>query len=203
MGPGVKYNSYRDEDTPDYNNPPHPQYGIPESERQNQQQQSTESRDGSDPRFVFPNNNGEQQVGPNGERGLGATVLGGGAGAFLGNKMHHGALGTIGGLAIGAIAANAFEHHEKKKKEERRESRAFDKGYEDGEDRSRHHSRSRDIDDEDYDRYDNDRYDEEEEFEPRRHHHHHREDYDRDYDDDYYQRDDYYQDDYYDRRDDY
>lgn len=191
MGPGYTYNTYRDDDTPDYNNPPEPQYGIPESQRGSHQ--------GSDPRFVFPDSKGQPQQNPQGEgeRGLGASVLGGGAGAFLGHKYGHGAMGTIGGLAIGAIAANAFEHHEKKKREERRESRAFDEGYEDGEDQPRHHSHSRDIDDDD-DYYPDDRYEEEEDYEPRHHHHHH---HDRDYDDDYYQDDDY-EDSYY-QRDDY
>lgn len=187
MGPGVKYNYYRDDDTPDYNNPPQPQYGIPESKRTNQE--------GSDPRFVFPSNNSQQQAQQgDGERGLGATVLGGGAGAFLGHKLEHGALGTIGGLAIGAIAANAFEHHEKKKKEERRELRASDEGYEEGEDRPRYHSHSRDIEDS---YYTDDRY-EEAEYEPQHHHHHHHHNYDDDYNEDgdyqdgsYYRREDY------------
>lgn len=181
MGPGYKYGNYSDDDAPDYNNPPDPQYGIPESKR-------------ADPRFVFPNNNNNgQQRGQNadGERGLGATVLGGAGGAFLGHKMEHGALGTIGGLAIGAIAANAFEHHEKKKKEERRQERAFDGGYEDGEEHYHYHSR--DIDDDERD-YEDDRYEDEEEYRPRHHHHH------RDYDDDY---EEGHRDEYYDRRDDY
>jgi hypothetical protein len=198
MGPGYKYNNYSDDndDTPDYNNPPEPQYGIPESKRG-----EPESKH-SDPRFVFPDSNSQPQgqpgeEGPNGERGLGATVLGGGAGAFLGHKMNKGALGTIGGLAIGAIAANAFEHHEKKKREERRESRAFDEGYRDGEDRPHHHSHSRGLD-EDEEYYSDDRYEEDEEYRPR-HHHHHR----RDYDDDYYYQDDDRREEYYDRRDDY
>ena len=69
MGPGYKYGNYSDDDTPDYNNPPEPQYGIPRSQRSEQ----------PDPRFVFPDQNGQQpgQQGE-GERGLGATVLGGG-----------------------------------------------------------------------------------------------------------------------------
>lgn len=129
--------------------------------------------------------------GTNGERGLGATVLGGAGGAFLGHKLEHGALGTIGGLAIGAIAANAFEHHEKKKMEERREAREYEEGYERGERRG---SRARDIDD-DSGYYEDDRYREDEGY--YRPHHHHHEDYDRDdYGDDY--RDDY-RDDYDDR----
>ena len=41
-----------------------------------------------------------------GERGLGSTLIGGAGGAFLGNKMGGGALGTIGGLIAGAVGAN-------------------------------------------------------------------------------------------------
>lgn len=140
--------------------------------------------------------------GADGERGLGATVLGGAGGAFLGHKMEGGALGTIGGLAIGAIAANAFEHHHEKKKEERREERSYDAGYERGERRGSG-SRSRGIDDDYYYRHD-DRYeDDEEDYRPRHHHHHHHHDRDEDYyrDDD---RDNYYDDGYRDNyRDDY
>lgn len=141
MGPGYTYGSRYEDDTPDYNNPSQPQYGIPESKR-------------DDPNFVFPDDNIQTpgRQGGDGERGFGATALGGAGGAFLGHKLEHGALGTIGGLAIGAIAANAFEHHEKKKKEEKRENRAFGEGYRDGErhEEPHHHHHSRDLDDDDY-----------------------------------------------------
>ena len=166
--------------------------------------------DGSQNNFAPQNRSGsapplDGQQGADGERGIGATLLGGAGGAFLGHKMEHGALGTLGGLAIGAIAANAFEHHEKKKKEEHREERSYDEGYERGERRG---SRSRSIDDRsdyyrerpssrsrgidgDSDYYRGDRYeDEEDDYRPRHHHHHHHDsydDYDRDrYDDDRY-----------------
>ncbi|KAK4501721.1 hypothetical protein PRZ48_007530 [Zasmidium cellare] len=101
------------------------------------------------------------QPGGDGERGLGATVLGGGAGAFLGHELGHSKMATLGGIAVGAIAANAFEHHHKKKKEERRMEHAYDDGYVHGEsrgidddydDRSYASRRSRSIDRDD--RYD-------------------------------------------------
>ena len=41
-----------------------------------------------------------------GERGLGSTLIGGAGGAFLGNQLGGGALGTIGGLIAGAVGAN-------------------------------------------------------------------------------------------------
>ncbi|KAK0762771.1 hypothetical protein N5P37_005589 [Trichoderma harzianum] len=46
----------------------------------------------------------------NGERGLGAAVVGGGIGAFAAKKSGGGLLGAIGGAAAGAIGANMLEH---------------------------------------------------------------------------------------------
>ncbi|TKA65914.1 hypothetical protein B0A55_10492 [Friedmanniomyces simplex] len=43
------------------------------------------------------------------ERGLGATLLGGAAGAFLGDQADKGILGTVGGAVLGALAAKAGE----------------------------------------------------------------------------------------------
>ena len=43
------------------------------------------------------------------DRGLGATLVGGGAGGFLAHKFGKGTLGTVLGSAVGAIAANALE----------------------------------------------------------------------------------------------
>ncbi|KAI1073407.1 hypothetical protein F5B20DRAFT_587287 [Whalleya microplaca] len=48
--------------------------------------------------------------GQDGERGLGATLIGGGAGGFLGHKLGKGKLGTVLGGTVGAIAANMIEH---------------------------------------------------------------------------------------------
>ncbi|KAJ9619213.1 hypothetical protein H2203_008542 [Taxawa tesnikishii (nom. ined.)] len=65
--------------------------------------------------------------GAEGERGLGATLIGGAGGAFLGHELGGGALGTIGGLIAGAIGANALENrHEKKKKEKKHKKRDSD-----------------------------------------------------------------------------
>lgn len=137
------------------------------------------------------------QPGAEGERGIGAAVLGGGAGAFLGHEMGHGKMATLGGLAVGAIAAEVFEHHHKKKKAEHRLEHAYDSAYVNGE------TRSRGLEDESYYR---DREscedDERSEYEPPRHHHrHHHHDDDDGYGDRYVERDDYsYQDDYSSRR---
>ena len=48
------------------------------------------------------------------EKGIGATLVGGGAGAFLGHELGGGALGTVGGMIAGAVGANALERrHER------------------------------------------------------------------------------------------
>lgn len=53
-----------------------------------------------------------------GERGLASTILGGAAGAFLGNEVgHKGTLGTLGGALVGAIGANALEKQYDKRKD--------------------------------------------------------------------------------------
>ncbi|MCJ1255276.1 hypothetical protein MMC24_003092 [Lignoscripta atroalba] len=52
--------------------------------------------------------------GPEGERGLGATLIGAGSGAFVGHELGGGTLGTIGGIIAGAVGANALEKHHKK-----------------------------------------------------------------------------------------
>jgi hypothetical protein len=55
-----------------------------------------------------------------GERGLGANLAGLAAGGFLGNKLGRGgAIGTIGGAVVGAIAAQAAERQYAKRKEEK------------------------------------------------------------------------------------
>lgn len=47
--------------------------------------------------------------GGDGDRGLGATLLGGAAGAFLGDQADKGILGTVGGAVLGAVAAGALD----------------------------------------------------------------------------------------------
>lgn len=54
------------------------------------------------------------QQGPDGERGLGATLVGGGVGAFAAKKSGSGMLGALGAAAAGAIGANIIEHKFKK-----------------------------------------------------------------------------------------
>jgi hypothetical protein len=58
-------------------------------------------------------------VGPDGEKGLGSTLLGGGAGAFLGHKAGGGALGTVIGTVVGAIGANIVSDKTKKHKKKK------------------------------------------------------------------------------------
>lgn len=64
-----------------------------------------------------PRRSGEQNRGGNGkegERGIGASLVGAAGGGFLGHEVGGGLLGTIGGALAGAIGANALEHrHEK------------------------------------------------------------------------------------------
>ncbi|KAI9696744.1 MAG: hypothetical protein M1836_005106 [Candelina mexicana] len=48
-----------------------------------------------------------------GERGLGATLVGAAGGGFLGHELGGGALGTIGGAIAGVVGANALEKKHK------------------------------------------------------------------------------------------
>lgn len=48
--------------------------------------------------------------GPEGDRGLGSTLLGGAAGGFAGHKMGGGFLGTAGGAVLGAVGMNMATH---------------------------------------------------------------------------------------------
>ncbi|KAI9663169.1 MAG: hypothetical protein M1821_008217 [Bathelium mastoideum] len=58
------------------------------------------------------------------EKGLGASLLGGAGGAFVGHEMGGGALGTILGIGAGAIGAALLEKdHEKQKKKEKERDR--------------------------------------------------------------------------------
>ncbi|KAI0015013.1 hypothetical protein F4780DRAFT_784558 [Xylariomycetidae sp. FL0641] len=77
----------------------------------------------------------DEERGEDGERGLGATLIGGGAGGVLGHKMGKGKLGTLLGSAVGAVAANIIEH----KLEERRNSHGHHNPYGHG---SSHHGSS-------------------------------------------------------------
>ncbi|PNP56399.1 hypothetical protein THARTR1_03555 [Trichoderma harzianum] len=58
----------------------------------------------------FPLGTAPGSVDANGDRGLGATVVGGGIGAFAAKKSGGGLLGAIGGAAAGAIGANMLQH---------------------------------------------------------------------------------------------
>lgn len=53
------------------------------------------------------------------ENGIGPQLLGGAGGAFLGNRFAKGAMGTIGGAVLGAIAAGAVERQYEKRKGEK------------------------------------------------------------------------------------
>ncbi|TKA33961.1 hypothetical protein B0A54_14838 [Friedmanniomyces endolithicus] len=55
------------------------------------------------------------------ERGLGATLLGGAAGAFLGDQADKGILGTVGGAVLGALAAKAGEKQIEKRQQKKEE----------------------------------------------------------------------------------
>ena len=48
--------------------------------------------------------------GPEGEKGLGSTLIGGAAGGIMGHKMGGGKLATAGGAALGAVAMNLATH---------------------------------------------------------------------------------------------
>lgn len=48
--------------------------------------------------------------GPEGEKGLGSTVLGGAAGGYAGHKMGGGMMGTAGGAVLGAVGMNMASH---------------------------------------------------------------------------------------------
>ncbi|EME81672.1 uncharacterized protein MYCFIDRAFT_197006 [Pseudocercospora fijiensis CIRAD86] len=147
----------------------------------------------------------QSHVGQQDERGIGATVLGGAGGAFLGHEMGHGKLATLSGLAIGAIAANAFEHHHREKKKHEREGvREYDRGFVGEEERERERGIGEEESEDEYrercrginNEYEDERdYDDEEERP--RHHHHYQRDYDDSYvDDGEYQVEDYYRRDY-------
>ncbi|KAK5162910.1 uncharacterized protein LTR77_011071 [Saxophila tyrrhenica] len=170
-----------------FNDPPDPYYGIPESGRYRYTASSQSYSNHSAGQDI-------QEASRRGERGLGAELLGGGAGgAFLGHKMSkkHGVLGAIWGAALGAIGAEMFEHHERREREERREDRAWDDGYEDGDRRSGGDYNDDEREDGDYEerrgyrRDDRDYYDDDGSSSPPS------DDYEEEYQDDYH-RDDWW-----------
>jgi hypothetical protein len=55
-------------------------------------------------------------VGPDGERGLGATLVGGGGAAWAAHKAGGGLIGSAAAGVAGAIGANVIEHFVEKKK---------------------------------------------------------------------------------------
>merc|ERR1712000_346866 len=60
------------------------------------------------------------QAGPDGERGLGATLVGGGAAGWAAHKAGGGLLSSLAGAAAGAIGANLIEHKFKKHKKDKK-----------------------------------------------------------------------------------
>ena len=58
----------------------------------------------------------------------GATAVGGAAGAVIGHKIGHGNIGTIAGLAVGALGARALEQQFEKRGEKKRLEREFEGG---------------------------------------------------------------------------
>ncbi|KAJ5999912.1 hypothetical protein N7481_000321 [Penicillium waksmanii] len=49
-------------------------------------------------------------AGPQNEKGLGSTVVGGAAGGYAGHKVGGGFLGSTAGAVLGAIGMNAATH---------------------------------------------------------------------------------------------
>ncbi|KAL7904950.1 hypothetical protein GGI35DRAFT_462260 [Trichoderma velutinum] len=93
--------------------PPFQSYGVNSQApaNLNAQPQYGQNRDQNVPftqQFPLGTAPGSEEA--NGERGLGATVVGGGIGAFAAKKSGGGLLGAIGGAAAGAIGANMLEH---------------------------------------------------------------------------------------------
>ncbi|EMC96473.1 hypothetical protein BAUCODRAFT_33832 [Baudoinia panamericana UAMH 10762] len=108
----------------------------PEDDRRSRKQRSPPKQRGKD--FLGSGD---------GDRGLGATLLGGAAGAFLGDQADRGLLGTMGGAVLGAVAARAGEkqltkHQDEKSVHVRRKDRGeYADPYHDSRDHSRGGSR--------------------------------------------------------------
>lgn len=60
-------------------------------------------------RGYSPSNNYDPND-PEGERGLGSTIIGGAAGGYAGHKLGNGKLATAGGAVLGAVGANMASH---------------------------------------------------------------------------------------------
>lgn len=84
------------------------QYGYGQQPGYGDHQQQGYGQQGGygDQQHGQPGQPGEPGGPVEGDRGLGSTLIGGAGGAFLGNKMGGGTLGTLGGLVAGAIGAN-------------------------------------------------------------------------------------------------
>ncbi|KAH7165333.1 hypothetical protein EDB81DRAFT_942396 [Dactylonectria macrodidyma] len=61
------------------------------------------------------------QFGPDGEKGLGATLVGGGAGGWVTRKAGGGFFGSLAGAAAGALGANVLESKLKKHKKNKKD----------------------------------------------------------------------------------
>ena len=76
-----------------------------------------------------PPGSGFDGPGQDGEKGLGATLVGGASGGFLAHKVGGGLLGSLAGAVAGAIGANALEHQHKKHKEHKQEEQYAQQQY--------------------------------------------------------------------------
>ncbi|KAJ5614865.1 hypothetical protein N7528_008519 [Penicillium herquei] len=120
--------------------PPNPQYGIdPNQQGQYPPQYNTQPGGYPNaPNYGYPQQNAPRQSyqphgesasyyqtgappqqqpgyapgpgGPEGEKGLGSTLVGGAAGGFAGHQMGGGFLGTAGGAILGAVGMNLATH---------------------------------------------------------------------------------------------
>lgn len=52
----------------------------------------------------------ESGEGPDGEKGVGSTVVGGAAGGYAAHHMGGGKMGTVAGAALGAVGMNMATH---------------------------------------------------------------------------------------------
>lgn len=96
-----------------------PQYGQHQQQYgQQHQQQQYGGQPGYDQQ-QYPGGGPPGAEGPEGERGIAATLIGGGAAGFAAHKVGGGKLASVGAAAVGAIGANLIEHAFKKRKEDK------------------------------------------------------------------------------------